>query len=288
MGLHKDAIMNHPRYIYALLLIFSVLYASPAFSEEIYVGGNLEQDEVWTSNNIYIVTQDLKILSNVTLTIEPGVQVRINQNRGIFIYGSLIADGQMDDSISFSANHVSKGLQWKWKGLIYIGVKEIQENIISYTVIEDAEVAIDIYISDYIEVKNTSIQNNQFLGIRLSNSSSINIKNCNIYQNYDGIELASKNADTASNIKIDHCIIKNANHNIYIYKEANSIWAWNTISNNLIEGANNGIWMDNGGGVSMGTNKIERNVIINNGNGAGYGILVSLDSVLVKNNIFWF
>ena len=125
------------------------------------------------------------------------------------------------------------------------------------------------------------------LGIAISNSHSIVIEDCRIHENYDGIEMISESSDTTSNVQISHCSLKNDNHNIYIYKKANSIMASNTISDNHIEGANNGIWMDNGGGISTGVNSIERNIIINNGNGAGYGLLVSLDSVLIKNNIFW-
>ncbi|MEE4259736.1 MAG: right-handed parallel beta-helix repeat-containing protein [Bacteroidales bacterium] len=275
---------------YLLLFMFSVLFTSNVIGEDIFVGGNLEQDEVWTSEHTYIVTQDLKIQRHVTLTIEPGVQVKINQGRGIFIYGSLIADGQTGDdidSIRFVANHQTRWQNWKWKGLIYIGVKETQENLLSYVSISNAETAIDIYVSENITIQHAHIYQNQMLGIAISNSHLIVIENCRIQQNYDGIEIISESSDTTSNVQITHCNLKNANHNIYIYKKANSILASNTISNNHIEGANNGIWMDNGGGISTGINSIERNIIINNGNGAGYGLLISLDSVLIKNNIFW-
>ncbi|MCB2208357.1 MAG: right-handed parallel beta-helix repeat-containing protein [Bacteroidetes bacterium] len=273
-----------------LLLICSVIITDGLTGQDIYVGGNLEQDEVWTSDHTYIVTQDLKIQRHVTLTIEPGVQVKINQGRGIFIYGSLIADGQADDnidSINFVANHLNRWQNWKWKGLIYIGVKENQENILSYVNLSNAETAIDIYVSNNITIQHARIYQNQVLGIAISNSQSIIIEDCWIQENYDGIEIVSESSDTTSNVQIRHCNLKNANHNIYLYKKANSILAGNTIFDNHIEGANNGIWMDNGGGISEGINSIERNIIINNGNGAGYGLLISLDSVVIKNNIFW-
>lgn len=270
-----------------LLLIF---FTISAVADEIYVGGNLIQDAVWTNDNTYIVFQDLRIRQNVTLTIEPGVTVKVNQGRGIQVYGNLIANGEQDqiiDSIYFCANHTSRSRDWKWKGIIYIGVSEANSNILSYVDITDAEVGIDIYISDHISIKNTSIRNSQQLGIRFSNSKSIVVQSCNIKNNYDGVEMIVNDDQTISNNLIDHCILKNDNHNIYIYKEFGGIFNGNNISNNLIEGANNGIWMDNGGGFPTGQNTIERNLLVDNGSGVGYGMLISLDSVIIKNNIFW-
>jgi len=270
--------------------LFLIFIAVSGMADEIYVGGTMEQDEVWTKNNTYIVFQDLRIPQNITLTIEPGVDVKINQGRGIQVYGGLIADGKLEssiDSIRFSANHTSRSKDWKWKGIIFIGVSEASNNIMSYVNITDAEVGIDIYISDHISIKNTSIFNSQQLGIRISNSNSIIVQNCNIQNSYDGIEMIVNDDQTTSNNLIDHCILKNDNHNIYIYKEFGGVLMENNISNNLIEGANNGIWMDKGGGFSERQNTIERNLLIDNGSGAGYGMLISLDSVIVNNNIFW-
>ena len=271
--------------------LFLIFITASGIADEIYVGGTMEQDEVWTKNNTYIVFQDLRIPQNITLTIEPGVEVKINQGRGILVLkGSLVVDGEQNeivDSINFSANYTSRFLDWKWKGIIFIGVSETNSNILSYANITDAEVGIDIYISDHISIKNTSILNSQQLGIRISNSSSIVVQNCDIKNSYDGIEMIVNNDQTTSDNLIDHCILKNNNHNIYIYKEFRGVLMGNSITSNLIEGANNGIWMDNGGGISAGQNTIERNLLIDNGNGAGYGMLISLDSVIVKNNIFW-
>jgi len=271
--------------------LFLIFIAVSGLADEIYVGGTMEQDEVWTKDNTYIVIQDLRIPQNITLTIEPGVDVKINQGRGILVLkGNLVVDGEQNDiidSINFSANHTSRFMDWKWKGIVFIDVSEADNNIFSYANISDAETGLDIYISDHILISNTNIHNSQQLGIRISNSHSIIIQNCNIQNCYDGIEMVVNDDDTTSNNLIDHCILKNDNHNIYIYKEFGGIIMGNSISNNLIEGANNGIWMDNGGGISAGQNTIERNLLIDNGSGAGYGMLISLDSVIVKNNIFW-
>ncbi len=268
------------------------MLSQAAAQDEIQVGGTLTEDAVWTKDHIYIVVSDLRIIQNVTLTIEPGVQIKVNQGRGIFVIkGNLLADGTLEDgsvdSIHFNANYTERDQRWKWKGLIFISISEAQNNILSYVSIKDAEVGLDIYVSDHFAVKNTSILNSQQLGIRISNSHSITIEQCRLLHNYDGIEMNVSNGDTTSGNLIHRCVLKNENHNIYMFKNSTGCLKENLISNNLIEGGNNGIWIDNGGGISKGSNTIRQNIIIDNGNGAGYGLLLSLDSLEVTSNIFW-
>ena len=83
------------------------------------------------------------------------------------------------------------------------------------------------------------------------------------------------------------CTLKNINHNIYLLKGFGGKFLNNFVENNLIEGANNGVWMDNGGGSSFGKNTISKNVFVANGSGAGYGLFLAQDSTIVTNNIFW-
>ena len=51
----------------------------------------------------YLVKEDLTILPNVTLTIKPGVEVRISEKRSILVLGTLIANGTKERKVSFKA-----------------------------------------------------------------------------------------------------------------------------------------------------------------------------------------
>ena len=51
----------------------------------------------------YLVKTDLTVLPNVTLTVEPGVEVRVAERRSILVLGSLIAKGKKDKKIYFKA-----------------------------------------------------------------------------------------------------------------------------------------------------------------------------------------
>ena len=72
----------------------------------IYGGWSGDVSGTWTAaGNPYVVTGDLYLNSDETLTIEPGVDVRFYGDFYFYVYGSLIAEGTENDSIYF-LNHV--------------------------------------------------------------------------------------------------------------------------------------------------------------------------------------
>ncbi len=272
-------------------IIFFLWFASYVSAEEILVGGTLAEDEIWTNENVYVVYKDLRIPAGITLTIQSGVTVKVDQGRGILVLGgNLMVNGRQNneiDSVNFLPNHVELRDGWKWKGISYTGVSGSELNKISYANITDAEIAIDIYNSQQVRIENTCILNNQNIGARLYNSKDCSIIDCLLQDNYDGIEIVATNGSEASGNFVKGCILKNSNHNLYLLKAYGGIFINNLVENNLIEGGNNGIWMDDGGGEAYGRNTISKNILINNGAGEGFAILLAQDSIDITNNIFW-
>ena len=67
------------------------------------VSGN--QSGTWTlANSPYVVTGSVNVPAAQTLTIEPGVEVKFNDNLGIGVYGALNADGTSSQKITFTSN----------------------------------------------------------------------------------------------------------------------------------------------------------------------------------------
>ncbi len=273
------------------LIICLVLFSSALKADEIIVGGALTEDQVWTPDNTYIVDQDLRIGQNIFLRIQPGVTVKINQGRGILLNGGdlIVGDptGANTDSVKFLGNYRGLGKGWKWKGITIERVSDENSVAFYYTSIRDAEIGLDILESYYIVVRNSTIAENQNLGIRITDCRRCIIENCMIIGNYDGVELAVTSFSATNYNQIVNNKILNVNHNIYMRAENNGFLASNYINHNLIEGANNGIWMDKENTASATENSIERNVFVNNGSGFGYGILLAFDSTSVLNNVFW-
>lgn len=69
------------------------------------VSGLIATNTTWTlAKSPYVVTDYITVSSDAILTIEPGVEVRFNRDRGMFINGALIANGAPLNKIVFTAN----------------------------------------------------------------------------------------------------------------------------------------------------------------------------------------
>ena len=244
------------------------------------------ENETWINDNIYVVHQDLLISNGVILTIESGVLVRVNYNRGIIVdNGSLNVLGIEGDSVNFIPNYSYPSEVWKWIGIV---IKNCHSGIvINYANIEDAETAVFIEGSSNVKIKNSRLINCQNgYGTQIVNSSWCTLSNCDIVNNYTGVEILAGHLESSSNNIISNCIIKNQNHNIKVQSNTDGITKNNLISENLVGEGNNGIWIINKGNNAFSGNIITKNVIINNGAEVGYGLFLAHDSIIVSNNIF--
>ena len=89
--------------------------AGPALSEvegaspsSTNVFGLISTDTTWTAaNSPYIVTSSVLVQQGVTLTIEPGVEVKFNTGLALQVNGELIARGSGDAQVVFTSNAAS-------------------------------------------------------------------------------------------------------------------------------------------------------------------------------------
>jgi len=269
-----------------LLLVFST-----SFADDVIVGGIITENQTWTPDNTYIVVLDLRVGQGVTLTILPGVTVKIDQGRGIQIWGGnlLVGDplGVDTDSVYFQGDYRGAREGWKWKGITIQGATGESSVNISYASIRDAEIGVSIMQSVDVLLKNSTISQNQNVGIQLIDCSQCTVQSCSVVHNYNGIEISATSLNSNTNNDVVGNLIMNINHNIYLLKESGGHLNENIISYNLIQDANNGIWMDNTSGGSSAHNEISNNYIVGNGSGFGFGILLAFDSTEITNNIFW-
>lgn len=100
----------------SFLLLCISIYAADAAT---IVSGIIATNTTWTlANSPYIVKGGLSVDSGVTLTIQPGVVVKVDSTMPFYIDGRLIAEGTITDSITFTSNSINPQLN-PWPGLSF-------------------------------------------------------------------------------------------------------------------------------------------------------------------------
>ncbi len=284
----KNIIATCSAFVRNGILFYLIIIGISAFSQIANVGGVMTSDRTFYSDTTYVIYQDYEVPQGIVLTINAGVNVRVNYGMGLFVNeGILRINGNESDSVSFSPNHTHPGHMWKWNGIVIQNASPENQSYIKYAHITDAETAILLEDSKNVLIENSSMLNSQNRGIFASNSSFCYFLSCVIENNYVGIELSADYLRTTSHNVIYDCRIKNDNHNVYIFREAGGLYQNNLIRQNIIDSGNNGIWIANNGGSVNSKNIIEKNIIINNGSDVGYGLFLAHDSTIVANNIFF-
>jgi hypothetical protein len=83
-----------------LILVSAIHFGTVQAATE--VTGIISSDTTWTkANNPYNLTSSITVASEVTLTIEPGTIVKLNEHQ-LQVNGTLIARGTSNDPINFN------------------------------------------------------------------------------------------------------------------------------------------------------------------------------------------
>ena len=225
------------------------------------VRGHISEDTVWTlAGSPYLVVRTIYVDKGVTLTIEPGVEVKFSMLFGphsFYVNGILLAVGTADHRIVFTSSYTPPSFR-HWE--------EIQINPSGYCKMEFCDVS---YCYDGIQLIGTSnntivnchVSNTGFYGITLHNSSGNTITDCELTNTQSkGITLrehSSNNVverckisrscfpfflDHANYNLINECEIESSRHGIYTFRGSYNIITMCNLTNAggiYITGSNN-------------------------------------------------
>ena len=295
----------------AFVLVFSSCCLMNAkfvsVSTATYVEGAITQDTVWTLvDNPFVVSKDVRIYPNATLTIEPGVEVKFGENFSITVSGKLIADGT-SKAITFTSNR-EDALPGDWNSIVFNGTQmsTLRNCFIAYgdngILVENGNVDIEnsrithclqsgINVTNSIvTMKNNTIIENVANGIGITGSGQVNVQENVIIDNENGILIAgsmasgvdiSQNTISANrangmlfgpaahnNITIIYNAISSNNHGIHVTTQASTNITGNSVSYN-----------DVGFLYDSGTHAVHHNDIYSN----TIGVDVSSNVTLVVN-----
>ena len=125
----------------------------------------------WTKEKPYLVYNYAYVDSCQTLTIESGVTIYFHKSAGLFIKGTLIVKGTVDEPVTFKGDRLESGyfnLPDQWNGITLLSGSH--NNLIDHAVIRNANVGLQVgniekegYAS--VELANTRIENMSWSGI---------------------------------------------------------------------------------------------------------------------------
>lgn len=313
MGGEKTILVNFQPQVEQIysdtIFIYSNATNTPVY--ELNVTGNCTSYFLGIINSdLSICTDTIRIIGDITvnqgakLYICPGTVVEMLGDYSIEVFGQIIADGQLNDTIIFTTNDSLI----TWDGIIYnndegdtsvfqyciierssnAGIRASQylnnSNIqISNCIFRNNDIGVSLYKSRNSYIKNCEIYNNNNMGVKIKRSSLCNVINCNIYNNNRGIYI-----DLSDTVYVEKCKIHN---NISDYGAG--IYCWASIifvTNNYIYN-NEAIGINSSAGaiyIALTNNLIQsmisENLIFNNYAIWGGGISCDRASPLISNN----
>jgi len=252
-----------------------------------YVEGPITRDTIWTLvDSPFIVANDVVVYPGVTLTIEPGVEVRFGGAFSLNIMGKLYANGT-SRVITFTSNRKEPEIK-DWKAIVFNGT---EKSVLIGCSVTYAENGITVENGD-VEIENSVIGYSQN-GI-LARYSRLSVKNSTVKNCFqDGINA------TACDLTIENCVVtENGGNGVSIAREGHATIQGNTVMDN-----GNGILLtgDTTSNVSVRENKITANkgngihinainhhnisILYNNISSNGKGIYISTStSITITNN----
>jgi len=215
-----------------------------------YVEGSITKDTVWTLiDSPFVISKNVSVYSNATLTIEPGVEVRFGGRFSLMVEGRLVAEGTQDNMITFTSNkdepEAGDGGTIEFNGaqlstFVYCVVEHATNGITvengalkiqHSTISSNCESGIRI-LNGNVEVKSNEIVDNAESGIYITGDNQVTIQNNAIKSNGDGIILA-ENSTSGVNIS-QNVVLLNKQSGIHLDADdySNIAILNNTLSSN--------------------------------------------------------
>jgi len=264
----------------SLLVIMTVgtfTLASSSFSSAVgatYIEGLITQDTIWTlTDSPFVVSKNVTVCLNATLTVEPGVEVRFGGDFSLIVEGSLSANGAENNTITFTSNK-DQPEAGDWNTIVFNGT-ELSE--LTYCVVQYAKNAITIensvakienckittnfqtgitLVNSTAEVKNNEVAYNLESGIHITGNNQVTIQKNTIKSNADGILLTG---NSTSGVSITENILT-SNTESGIHLDAGD-YSNISILNNILSANNNGFYVSGQASTYITNNSVSYNAI---------------------------
>lgn len=243
-------------------------------------------------DSAYLVSHSLVVSDGGLLRVEAGVRVYFGQSAYLRVDGgNLVVAGERNDSVYLLPYEISHD----WYGVQLKNIDADFDADFSFVEMRGAEAAVTASNCDGISIRHCGF-NNYYAGkgIDLTDCDHFVVDSCLFSQCTSGIELKSQLHDCVGNV-ISHNVFDQGQINVTF---SNTSFGWkcrdNYIAYNCFQDASTALYFDRRNGVNTesGKNYVLNNVISSslpssNIGYSSYGIRTGMDSLVIRNNIFW-
>lgn len=244
------------------------------------------------ADSSYLVNSALTVTHGGDLRIEGGAKVYFAQSAYLRVDGGkLRLEGTAEDTIYLSCYEFSHD----WAGIQLKNATEDDSISMCYVNVVGALTAMDASNCLNVSIEHCSFKNYYAgKGLELTDCSNFLIDSCFFFNCVSGVELKARTMHSENN-RILHSIFDQGQINIEVSNVGYGYKCHNTIiSDNCFEGATTAISFESVGGLS---DMDAKNYILNNlissdlpeggSSYTSYGIKAAMDSLVIRNNIFW-
>ncbi len=155
------------------------------------VKGEILETQTWTAEKPYLVYDYAYVDSTSTLTIQPGAKIHFHKDAGLYVRGTLIADGTFQEPIQFLQDRLEpsyENIPDQWVGVrLYSGS---HNNILDFVTIKNANIGLQVGTIEHdgyasVQLTNSKIENMAYAGLFAMKSKiyayNALIANCGYY-----------------------------------------------------------------------------------------------------------
>ena len=145
----------------------------------------------WTADKPYLIYDYALVDSLATLTIEPGAKIHFHKGAGLYVKGTIIADGNFEQPIQFLSDRLEasyKNVPDQWNTILLFSGSH--NNVFNFATIKNANIGLQVGTIEHdgyasVQLSNSKIENMAYAGIFALKSKILGyndvIANCGFY-----------------------------------------------------------------------------------------------------------
>lgn len=132
---------------------------------------NIETSTTWTADKPYLVYDYAHVDSLSTLTIQPGARIHFHKGAGLYVRGTIIADGTFEQPIQFLSDRLEdsyKNVPDQWNSVLLFSGSH--DNVFNFVTIKNANIGLQVGTIEHdgyasVRLTNSRIENMAYAGL---------------------------------------------------------------------------------------------------------------------------